>query len=338
MDTSGFVFSPKRFGRSASACVYVAGNPNGTVRAPLGTLADNVATGDLYRNTDGGTTWILFSAAGTAAAAAVTAGANIEIAAQVVSVNPNMTALQSVKIGHPPGTPTSGVILTAYDRSVGGTGGNGCDIENLGTFDCTAADRTGYGVYIGAYPGRSAGAFNVTAMGLEIDAIEQTGVGTSIALQTDRGNVKLCTVNGTCTIDGNTIVRQQTFVADRASLYAYNSPVAGAGNSLALDGQAFGTLDATAAARQNVGVNANAYATRSAGANNLTNIGLHVGASGGQINYAIRTTAGDVSLCATGGVDKLGFFGTAPVTKRTGVAVTAAAIHAALVAYGIIGV
>ena len=46
------------------------------------------------------------------------------------------------------------------------------------------------------------------------------------------------------------------------------------------------------------------------------------------------TTAGAVRVGKTGG--SVGFYGTAPVAKQTGVAVTAQGIHDALVALGLI--
>lgn len=49
-----------------------------------------------------------------------------------------------------------------------------------------------------------------------------------------------------------------------------------------------------------------------------------------------KLAASEVSL-ATGTGAKVGFYTTAPVAKQTGVAVTAGAIHAALVALGLIG-
>jgi hypothetical protein len=122
-----------------------------------------------------------------------------------------------------------------------------------------------------------------------------------------------------------------------------------------------GTYDTTAGPIDAIGLLAHSTATRSAGANPLTtcaisgfasgsqgntalkglatgsgaNAALHVTATGGTPNMAIDAdNGGDVSLC--GPTDKLGFHGTAPIAKQTGVAVTAEAIHAALVALGLI--
>lgn len=47
-------------------------------------------------------------------------------------------------------------------------------------------------------------------------------------------------------------------------------------------------------------------------------------------------TVAHVSAGFVGGVDVLGFYGTAPIAKQTGVTVDAAGIHAALVALGLI--
>ncbi|MCK5604544.1 hypothetical protein KAR91_21830, partial [Candidatus Pacearchaeota archaeon] len=56
---------------------------------------------------------------------------------------------------------------------------------------------------------------------------------------------------------------------------------------------------------------------------------------GSALNYAIFTNAGDVRLMSSGS-DKIGFHGATPIIQQTGVAVTDAAIHAALVNLGLI--
>lgn len=52
-------------------------------------------------------------------------------------------------------------------------------------------------------------------------------------------------------------------------------------------------------------------------------------------NKGVLTGEGGALVGATS-ADKVGFYGTAPVAKQTGVAVSAAGIHAALVALGLI--
>lgn len=52
-------------------------------------------------------------------------------------------------------------------------------------------------------------------------------------------------------------------------------------------------------------------------------------------NLILGTGAG--TQIGTGATQKLGFYGAAPIAKATGVAVTAEAIHAALVNLGLIG-
>ena len=78
-------------------------------------------------------------------------------------------------------------------------------------------------------------------------------------------------------------------VADRYSTYAINSA----------------TLDATAAGRIAYGVYSTVNASRSAGANNVTDIALYGTATGGQVNYALKTDDGDVWLNATSGTTKI---------------------------------
>jgi hypothetical protein len=57
-----------------------------------------------------------------------------------------------------------------------------------------------------------------------------------------------------------------------------------------------GSYNTTAAGRTAYGINSNVSATRSSGANNLTNIALAGTASGGQVNYSLKTFDGDVIL------------------------------------------
>jgi hypothetical protein len=56
---------------------------------------------------------------------------------------------------------------------------------------------------------------------------------------------------------------------------------------------------------------------------------------GSTTNYSIYTGRGDI-LLASNSADKIGFYGATPVAQQTGVAVTAAGIHAALVNLGLI--
>lgn len=98
-----------------------------------------------------------------------------------------------------------------------------------------------------------------------------------------------------------------------------------------------GSYDTTAGALTPHALDARANGTKSAGGNNLVNMGLYAVAANGDTNYAIYAfDGGDVALAKS--TAKLGFYSTAPIAKQTGVAVTAAAVHAALVALGLIGV
>lgn len=94
-------------------------------------------------------------------------------------------------------------------------------------------------------------------------------------------------------------------------------------------------LTTTAIRGTAAGAQTNTALSGDATGSSTTNTGLKVTATGGTSNIAIDAdNGGDVSLC--GATDKLGFYGTAPIVKQTGVAVDAAAIHAALVALGLI--
>lgn len=96
-----------------------------------------------------------------------------------------------------------------------------------------------------------------------------------------------------------------------------------------------GTCDTTSGVQTQYAVTAEVTATKSAGASALTNVGVFAKATGGDVNMALDAdNGGDVALC--GASDKLGFYGTSPIAKQTGVAVSAAGIHAALVALGLI--
>jgi len=60
----------------------------------------------------------------------------------------------------------------------------------------------------------------------------------------------------------------------------------------------------------------------------------HAGGSGLTLNLTWTAATAALSLQPSGGA--LGFYGATPVVKQTGVAITAAGIHAALTALGLI--
>lgn len=207
--------------------------------------------------------------------------------------------------------------------------GRGMRAEVAGTSNATAAAREAYGLYAEAAVTRSAGANDVTNIGCYATA---SGGQVNKALMAD-GTVDL---NGNTTIDaasGTALAVTQAAIGTGIS--STMTPVAGVGGTGCVSATANGTLDATAALRTANAGWFEASATRSAGANDVRNIAISSYAAGAQQNYAIKADiGGDVSLCSA--TDKLGFHGTAPIAKQTGVAVTAGGIHAALVALGLI--
>ena len=82
--------------------------------------------------------------------------------------------------------------------------------------------------------------------------------------------------------------------------------------------------------------------TDSAGQVRLAGTLTTTGTATGDFSSATISTGAISALVASTGVkvgatgDKLGFYGTAPISLQTGVAVSSAGIHAALVALGLI--
>ncbi len=315
MDTSGFVFSPKRFGRSAAACVYVVGNPSGTLEAPQGTLGVDAATGDIYQNTDGGTTWVLYAGGGGGGGdiTAVVAGTNMTGGATSGSATLNLDTevmgLEKVQIANADADP-----LQIYTTTIAHAGnGGGPDIENLGTYDCTAAPRQATACFIGGYARKSGGAEAFTNRGLRLDCDSQ-GDGEDIALLTGRGNVRLCQTSGFCTV-GATNKLKLAVVGDQTDISHGNTALCSAG--------VYAGTDATGLAQSYGGI----YAALTPG-------------TGPYMNFEVTAAAQAVTLAGGNGVcsikvgkadDKLGFFDAAAVVKQT--AVTA---RAALETYGLL--
>lgn len=104
------------------------------------------------------------------------------------------------------------------------------------------------------------------------------------------------TINGAHTFKGRITHTQGRSDAG----YAYNltataiGPNTGGGGGI--KSEAGGLFDTTVGGLFNEGVSGAAIGTRNAGANNLTNIGGRFSASGGQVNYAIKSDSGDVVL------------------------------------------
>lgn len=193
----------------------------------------------------------------------------------------------------------------------------GINISTTGSSDATAAGRQNYGGVFSVTSTRSAGANNVTNYGLFVDS---TGGTNNIGIYQDRGDNTFnatsgsTVFNGAMSVLGNAQLGNST-TADTHSITGATTVASGALSTLstAYSGTGItgdrssvavtntGTFDATAAGRVAYGVNAAVTATRSAGANNLTNVGLYGTASGGQVNRALQTDAGDVLLNNTGG-------------------------------------
>ncbi len=319
MDTSGFVFSPKRFGRSAAACVYVVGNPNGTLEAPNGTLGIDAASGDIYQNTDGGTTWVLYAGGGGGGGdiTAVVAGTNMTGGATSGSATLNLdtevTGLERVQIANVDGDP-----LQIYTTTIALAGdGGGPDIENLGTYDCTAAARTATACFIGGYATKSAGSETFINRGLVLDC-DSSSNGEDIPLSTARGNVRLCRTNGSVFIGAGAGAANL-----RADVTATNADITYGDRSEFVSGMYLGT-DADADTIAYVGLYASTPDSQGPGFN------LDVSVGNLQTGY-IKGEAGSLSFTLLGADDKLGYFDAAPVVKQTGVTA-----RAALETYGLL--
>ena len=103
---------------------------------------------------------------------------------------------------------------TAFNANNNGTGqtatARGVRAQSSGTFDTTAAVRTSYALYADATSTRSAGANNLTNVGLYGTA---SGAQVNIALQTDAGNVLLNQTSGDTLIGTATSSGRLTVVA-----------------------------------------------------------------------------------------------------------------------------
>ncbi len=149
----------------------------------------------------------------------------------------------------------------------------------------------------------------------------------------DTGAVELAgALNVTGVVTGTTAALTGT--ANTDTLQASNAAAGQTVGTDAIQAAQTGSYNTTAGAINAVTVRAEATATRSAGANPLANFAIYANASGGQSNYSLYCDAGAVHLGAAAAT--VGFYGTAPIAKQTGVAVTDAGIHAALVALGLI--
>jgi len=82
----------------------------------------------------------------------------------------------------------------------------------------------------------------------------------------------------------------------------------------------------------------NASFVNASGVTELEGTLVTSGTGTGDISVATVTTSGAVNIGGALNHDgaTVGFYGTAPIAKQTGVAVTAGGIHAALVALGLI--
>ena len=182
---------------------------------------------------------------------------------------------------------------------------NGVATEIFPAGHFTSIDATGNVTLAGSLPGLSNTGQLVRAT---VTGVASTAgdCETIRAVSTGTYDTTASTLDVNCILASTNVVRSAG--ANPLTTTAINGTAAGAQTNTALKGTANGTA---------------------------ANTGLHVTAAGGTTNVAIDAdNGGDVSLC--GATDKLGFYGTAPIAKQTGVAVSAAAIHAALVALGLI--
>lgn len=110
---------------------------------------------------------------------------------------------------------------------------------------------------------------------------------------------------GDATTDSHTINGRAALTNTTATASAFTStqnPTAGTTNTTTAGTLTnSGTYNTTAGALSEYALRAVISATRSAGANNLTNVAIYGTASGGQVNVALQTDAGNVLLNQTGG-------------------------------------
>lgn len=209
----------------------------------------------------------------------------------------------------------SGTIttLTATKTTTNATASTtGTSLLTNGTFDTTAGVLTSTAVSVSATSTRSAGANNLTNIGLTTTA---SGAQANIAFQTVDGSNYLNTTSGNTgvgvaaggALTGKLTVATGTSQAVRVTtttgiaMGIATFPAASTVNVTGTDLASTGTFDTTAGVLTNTGFSTSVTTTRSAGANDLTNVGLTTTASGAQTNIALRTVDGTNYLNTTSG-------------------------------------
>lgn len=267
-------------------------------------------------------------------------------------------------------------VLTIGNTGTGQTGASKALIraDHSGSFDTTAGANSVFGERLIMSATRSAGANVLLQYGLQVIVSagqqQNVGVASEISGATVANNIGYYAdvsgsaganysfygnsgtlynagalqVDGNCTL-GNATTDSHTVTgllaltaAGTNGINVTNTATGQTGSHHGFDAAMGGSYDTTAGGLSPIAVEAVISATRSAGANNLTNTALYGSATGGQVNYGLWVDDGTTRL--DGDLDHdgagVGFYGTAPVAQQTGVAVTAAAIHAALVNLGLI--
>lgn len=232
-------------------------------------------------------------------------------------------------------------LKDAYDALIEIDGGTGdlvvasLEVNGPVVID-TGTDPTGFGARSGVVAGIGSGMYSGVYEGGAYSGVwieSAPADGPELALNHD-------TVTGdTAILSGRTsacaITIGQATAVDTVAIKGATTVT----GSLAVTGEPY--ILRTAAS----GVNAGAYAGGDATsgysgifAESAPGVGPLVDASSFPAGDTI-TVKGQTTVCAIAigvAADKLGFHGTAPIVKQTGVAVTAEAIHAALVALGLI--
>lgn len=195
-----------------------------------------------------------------------------------------------------------------------------------GTVNTTAGQRVVYGLSGAATSTRSAGANNLIDVGLYGHA---AGGQLNWGLWIDAGDAHMDSnafVNGSTTlgdsdsVDGVTIhgnIFGTVVPADaNPRWWLTSTPSALASDTIAMQVNSAGSLNATAAVRTAYGIYGDAHSTRSAGANNVQNIAGFFTAGSGQLNLALYTAFGDNWFNVSGGTSQ--FFGNLSVGDSAG--------------------
>jgi hypothetical protein len=145
-------------------------------------------------------------------------------------------------------------------------------------------------------------------LGFDVGSTNGAVAGTLFLQQQTAGPTQ---VGGTLTVAGDSTVNKLT-VNGKASDYSLtvnNTQTAATSALFGIVESSTGTYNTTGGAITNTGGSFSVSSTRSAGANNLTNRASYFNASGAQVNQALYTDNGDVTLAATSGATTIGTTG-----------------------------